>query len=132
MSQYTDFSAAVRQFAEERNWTRFHDTRGLTLALVNEVGELAEVVMWADDEWLSEAERDERRTRTVEELSDVFLYCVHLANHLEFDLFDGGAAKLEAARLKYAIGSTGGTRSRLGQPSGTTAGETSLSHKERQ
>jgi dCTP diphosphatase len=130
LSQYTDFSAAVRQFAEERNWTRFHDTRGLTLALVSEVGELAEVVMWADDEWLSIAERDERRGRAIEELSDVFLYCVHLANHLGFDLFEGGSAKLEAARLKYAIGSTGGTRSRLGRQAGTAASESALPIKE--
>lgn len=131
MSQFTEFSDSVRQFAEERNWTRFHDTRGLTLALVNEVGELAEVVMWADDDWLSPAEREERHSRAIEELSDVFLYCVHLANHLGFDLLEGGKVKLDAARLKYTIGSTGGTRSRLGRSAGGDMTEPTQPHKER-
>lgn len=43
MSQLQD---EVRQFAVERDWLQFHDPKSLILALVGEVGELAELFQW--------------------------------------------------------------------------------------
>jgi dCTP diphosphatase len=34
----------MRHFSKERDWTRFHDPKSVTLALVGEVGELAELL----------------------------------------------------------------------------------------
>jgi dCTP diphosphatase len=36
----------MRHFSKERDWTRFHDPKSVTLALVGEVGELAELLQW--------------------------------------------------------------------------------------
>jgi dCTP diphosphatase len=36
----------LAEFARERDWARFHDPRSLLLALVGEVGELAELYQW--------------------------------------------------------------------------------------
>ena len=36
----------MRQFARDRNWGRFHDPKSVILALVGEVGELAELFQW--------------------------------------------------------------------------------------
>lgn len=37
----------MRQFVAERDWEQFHTPRNLLLALVGEVGELAEIYQWA-------------------------------------------------------------------------------------
>ena len=36
----------MRKFAQERDWGRFHDPKSVVLALVGEVGELAELFQW--------------------------------------------------------------------------------------
>ncbi len=38
--------AAPRHFVVERDWDQFHTPRNLILALVGEVGELAEITQW--------------------------------------------------------------------------------------
>ena len=46
MSDIRELTEAMRQFSEERDWTRFQDPKSLTLALVGEVGQVAEPVQW--------------------------------------------------------------------------------------
>jgi NTP pyrophosphatase (non-canonical NTP hydrolase) len=42
--------STIEEFANERQWTKFHTPRNLVLALLGEVGELAEIVQWKGDE----------------------------------------------------------------------------------
>ena len=46
MSDIAELTERIRAFSEERDWTRFHDPKSLALALVGEVGELAELLQW--------------------------------------------------------------------------------------
>ena len=67
----------MRQFARDRDWGKFHDPKSVLLALVGEVGELAELFQWlpaADARNL--AASDPLRTRAGEEMADVLLYLV--------------------------------------------------------
>jgi len=36
----------MRQFVKERDWEQFHTPRNLVMALVGEVGEVAEIFQW--------------------------------------------------------------------------------------
>ena len=77
----------MRKFAEDRDWGQFHDPKSVLLALVGEVGELAELFQWlpaADARALAASEP--LRTRAGEELADVLLYLVLLADVLGIDL----------------------------------------------
>ena len=46
MTEIAELTAAVRAFSQERDWEQFHDPKSLVLALVGEVGELAELFQW--------------------------------------------------------------------------------------
>jgi len=77
----------MRQFADDRDWGKFHDPKSVLLALVGEVGELAELFQWlpaADAQEL--AQHEPLRTRVGEEMSDVLLYLVLLADVIGIDL----------------------------------------------
>jgi dCTP diphosphatase len=92
----------MRRFSTERDWGQFHDPKSVLLALVGEVGELAELFQWlpaADARRLAQAEP--LRTRTGEEMADVLLYLVLLADVLDIDLADAARRKLAAAELRY-------------------------------
>ena len=71
-------TAAIRKFAEDRHWARFHRPRNLELALVGEMGELAEIFQWKEDEYqdLTPKELDKAQ----QEIADVTIYLMRLAD----------------------------------------------------
>lgn len=94
--------AGMRAFVAERDWARFHDPKSVLLALVGEVGELAELLQWLPAEQVrSLAAAEPLRSRLGEEMSDVLLYLVLLADVLGIDLATAAPAKLAAAHRKH-------------------------------
>ncbi|XP_044513329.1 dCTP pyrophosphatase 1-like [Gracilinanus agilis] len=99
-----DIRRLQSEFAAERDWDQFHKPRNLLLALVGEVGELAELFQWKPDggpgplSW-SEAERG----ALGEELSDVLIYLVALASRCHIDLPQAVLAKMETNRRHYPV-----------------------------
>jgi dCTP diphosphatase len=92
----------MRQFTAERRWGGYHDPKSVLLALVGEVGELAELFQWLPAEQARElAAAEPLRTRAAEELSDVLLYLVLLADVLGIDLAEAANAKLTDAAHRY-------------------------------
>jgi NTP pyrophosphatase (non-canonical NTP hydrolase) len=69
----------LRQFASDRDWDKFHSPKNLAIALSVEAAELLEHF-----QWLSDAESADlsvaTRIRVREELADVLLYLIRLAD----------------------------------------------------
>jgi len=94
----------MQAFAAERSWEAFHQPRNLALALVGEVGEVAECFQWRPDGaagvglpgW-----SDADVAHLGEELSDVLWYLVRLADRCGVDLAAAAEAKMAKNRLKY-------------------------------
>ncbi|XP_058035448.1 dCTP pyrophosphatase 1 [Ahaetulla prasina] len=89
-------------FAAERGWGKYHQPRNLLLALVGEVGELAELFQWREEapEGLPGWTTSEREDLS-DELSDVLIYLVALANKCHVDLPTAALRKIEKNCLKY-------------------------------
>ena len=105
MGELGELRRAMREFADERDWGSFHDPKSVLLALVGEVGELAELLQWLPADRVTELARDETlRRRLGEEMSDVLLYLVLLADVLDVDLAAAAPAKLAEARVRDPAG----------------------------
>jgi len=92
----------LRRFALERDWDQFHSPKNLVMALTGELGELAELFQWSTEEESRRAASDPRTTRAVrEELADVTLYLVRLADVLGVDLNAAVSEKLVLNAAKY-------------------------------
>src|SRR5690348_1886353 len=92
VAELEDLTRQMREFTEARDWGRFHDLKSLTLALAGEVGELAEQVQWLPADAVPDADL---RRRLGDELADVLLYLVRLADVAGVDLGSAAAAKLD-------------------------------------
>ena len=105
MSDLSELRRGMREFVDEREWGSFHDPKSILLALVGEVGELAELLQWlpAEDVRRLAAEPTLKR-RLGEEMSDVLLYLVLLADVLDVDLPAAARAKLAEAHRRYPVG----------------------------
>ncbi|MBP7149405.1 MAG: nucleotide pyrophosphohydrolase [Acidobacteria bacterium] len=97
-----DLKTRVRQFARERDWEQFHGPKNLVMALTSEVGELSELFQWLTPQQ-SQAIMDEpdHAARVREEIADILIYLVRLADVLEIDLLEAAEDKLRVNAAKY-------------------------------
>lgn len=99
-----DFEAVrndLRAFVAERDWDAFHAPKDLALSVAIEAGELLEIFQWRD---LHAADlTPEDRRRLAEEVADVVMYCMLLADKAGFDLPEAVAQKLQRNREKYPV-----------------------------
>lgn len=91
-------------FREERDWAQFHNPKDLALSISIEAAELLEVFQWSG----TDLEVAGKKDRAVEELADVAIYCVYLAEALGVDLADAVGAKIDANAQKYPADKTRG------------------------
>lgn len=95
-------TAELREFARERDWEQFHDPKSLVLALMGEVGELAELLQWIPAEDAAEYfSGPERKQRIGEELADVLTYLLRISDVLGVDLATAANAKLAHSRERF-------------------------------
>ena len=98
MSDTDEVIRRFRQFSAERDWGQFHDPKSLLLALVGEVGELAELFQWLPaDEAKALAATEPLHTRVGEEIGDVLVYLLALADGLGIDAVEAAVGKIDAA-----------------------------------
>jgi len=90
----------LRKFVAERDWDQFHSPKNLAMALSVEASELLEHFQWlteAESHRLAPEKRDEVR----DEMADVLVYLVRLADKLDVDLLAAAAQKIDKNALKY-------------------------------
>jgi NTP pyrophosphatase (non-canonical NTP hydrolase) len=102
MDSLDDLRDAVRAFVDERDWAQFHTPKNIAMALTVEAAELQEHFQWLTAEQ-SEALAADQRAAVADELADVQVYLVRLADRLGIDLLEACAAKLEKNRAKYPV-----------------------------
>lgn len=97
-----DIRRMQAEFTDERDWNKFHQPRNLLMAMVGEVGEVAELFQWRGEvaEGLPDWTEPERE-QLAHELSDVFIYLVELAEKCRVDLPQAVIRKMALNRLKY-------------------------------
>lgn len=97
-----DLRDRLRVFAAEREWEPFHTPKNLAMALSVEAAELLEHFQWLTPEASTRLD-PETRALVREELADVLLYLVRLADRLEVDLIDAAHDKMRLNALKYPV-----------------------------
>ncbi len=79
--------ATLRNFAAVRDWQTFHTQKNLTTALMVEAAELAEIFQWMTAEESQSAHKDAKiKCQIADEVADVLLYLLQIADHSEIDL----------------------------------------------
>lgn len=93
---------ALRTFARERDWEQFHSPKNLAAALSVEAAELLEHFQWLTEEQ-SRNLPPEKRAQAAEEVADVLLYALQLADKLGIDPLDAAWKKLRINEEKYPV-----------------------------
>ncbi len=97
-----NIQSQLSAFARERDWEPFHSPKNLATALAVEAAELLEPFQWLKEEQSNRlAEPEFAKVR--EEIADVLIYLLRLADKLDIDLEQAVAEKMRKIAEKYPI-----------------------------
>ncbi|MFD8499368.1 nucleotide pyrophosphohydrolase [Amycolatopsis sp. NPDC059657] len=97
-----DLIQRLRDFAAARDWEPYHTPKNLVMALSGEVGELTSLFQWlTPDEAKAWRNDPALEANVLDEIADVTLYLVRLADVLGLDLFAAANAKIDRNELRF-------------------------------
>lgn len=90
----------LRDFAAERDWEQFHSPKNLSMALIAEAAELVEHFQWLTEKQSSEL-TGEKLLEVEQEVADIQIYLVRIADKLNIDVLDAVQKKIALNEAKY-------------------------------
>ena len=90
----------LREFARERDWDQFHTPKNLSMALIAEAAELVEHFQWVEGD-KSHLLEEKVRPAVEEEIADILIYLVRIADKLSIDLYRAAERKIAINARKY-------------------------------
>jgi NTP pyrophosphatase (non-canonical NTP hydrolase) len=103
MSEIEDLKKRVRDFAQSRNWEKFHTPKNLAMAVAGEAGELAAEFQWLTQEESSGLTEDQLKAVELE-MADVAIYLLRLADVLGIDIAGAVKEKIELNEGRFPKG----------------------------
>lgn len=90
----------LRDFARRRDWGKYHSPKNIAMALAVEAAELMEPLQWLTEE---ESRQPDAATRAhlADEMADVLLYLLQLADALDVDVLQAAFAKMERNETRF-------------------------------
>jgi len=92
--------ARIKDFVAERDWDQFHSPKNLSMALIVEAAELVEHFQWMKQKDSFTLPKD-KLAAVEEELADILVYLVRIADQLDIDLINAAKKKIKANEVKY-------------------------------
>lgn len=97
-----DLQRRLRDFATQRNWEPYQTPKNLAMAMVVEAAELVEIFQWLTPEESQAIAQDPARHQHLgEEIADVLLYLLQIADHSGVDIEQALERKLVMNARKY-------------------------------
>ena len=96
LNEINELIERIRKFRDERDWGQFHNSKDLSIGLSVEAAELNELFLWKDS-------KEVDKKRLSEELADVLIYALMLAEKNNLDVREIILSKLELNDKKYPV-----------------------------
>ena len=98
-------TARLRAFAQARDWEQYNSPKNLAMALAAEAGELLEIFQWLTAEQSDPgAWSAETRAHVEEEIADVLIYLLRLADVSGIDVGTAVDAKITRNEGRFPAG----------------------------
>ncbi len=105
MTNLKELLQKQRDFVQIRQWDKFGSPKNLSMALAVEAAELMEEFMWLTDEQIESlaSKHPERFQNVKEELADVLLYLLRIADKMQIDLLKSADEKIKKNETKHPV-----------------------------
>lgn len=102
MTGFEEIKEKYAEFKENRGWEKFHQPKNIAMSISIEASELMELFQWKDNVSIEKVKSDEDLMSKIrDELADVILYSLSMAQRLEIDIEEAVLEKLEENRERF-------------------------------
>lgn len=102
---------AILAFRDERDWKQFHNPKDLAISISLEAAELLELFQWS----AADTVVMEKRSQMKEELADVMIYCMLMADSLDIDVEEIIYDKIKKNGEKYKVQKAYGSKAKYNE-----------------
>ena len=107
----------VEKFVADRDWSKYHNPKNLSMSIAIEASELMELFQWVSEEELDRLMKDAHHFgKLQEELADVIIYCLSLANAADVDVTQAVVKKIDRNEHKYPVDQFKGNYRKYSKP----------------
>ena len=104
----------LREFVASRDWDQFHNPKNLSISISVEAAELLEIFQWRSDSEYEELNPEELN-RISEEIADIQIYLLLLADKLDINLSESVKNKISQNEKKYPVEKARGNATKYDQ-----------------
>jgi len=96
--------ARVQKFVDDRDWQKYHKPKNLAMSIAIEASELMELFQWVDENEIDAITKNHVKLISLEEeLADIMVYCLSLANVINIDVSRAIIKKIDKNERKYPV-----------------------------
>lgn len=97
------YQKIIKKFAKDRNWGQFHNPKDLLLGIVEEVGELRNIVKWEQDPEVLRKALINNKHEVEDGIGDIFCLLAHLANSSGVDIDKAIEKTIKEQRKRFPV-----------------------------
>ena len=105
MANLDEMKKKFADFKGKRDWEKFHQPKNIAMSISIEASELMELFQWKDNISIEKIKQDDQLMAGIrEELADVILYSLSMAQRLDIDIESAIEGKLEENKERFDEG----------------------------
>jgi len=81
-----EFQKKIKKFSEDRDWGQFHNPKDLLLGIVEEIGEIRNIIKWEQDPEKLKKVLSENKEELEDNIGDIYWFLTLLANSGDIDI----------------------------------------------
>jgi len=97
------FQARIQKYSEERNWGQFHNPKDLLLGIVEEVGEIRNIVKWEQDPEKLHQVLLNNKDEFEDNIGDLYWFLALLANSCDVDMDEAIDKVIKGNEVRFPI-----------------------------
>jgi NTP pyrophosphatase (non-canonical NTP hydrolase) len=98
-----EFQNRIKRFSEERDWHQFHNPKDLLLGIVEEIGEIRNVVKWEQDNEKLKTALTENKEMIEDNIGDIYWFLALLANETNINIDEAIDKVIERNKIRFPV-----------------------------
>ena len=101
-----EFQKRIKQFVQERDWDQFHNPKDLLLGIVEEVGEIRNMIKWEQDINKIKDALEKNKEQLKDEIGDLYWFLALLANGNNINMDEAIDEVIKKNEVRFPIEDT--------------------------
>ncbi len=98
-----EFQKRIKKYSEDRNWGQFHNPKDLLLGIVEEIGEIRNIVKWEQDSEKIKSVLEENKDEFEDNIGDIYWFLALLANSTDINIDEAIDKVIKSNEKRFPI-----------------------------